>query len=1223
MASQNSIPSLDCYDTALCIIPPKSLWPPIDHLRSAYDPVYKEWPPHINIAYPFVPIQSLPRASELIVSRLQEDGSFSEFDMDLQIRLQSTGHYFDVKKNKVTFFVHDQYPKRVSQHERLRRLILESLHATQTSDVRQLYMTVGQGIGLYDPLNDSVIEKATQLPTTAWRIDKLYILIRKKDTTHFDRGIFSQMKVWGEIDLGSLTLLTMRDPIGFYEAGMTDYSADDRSTPAPAPASRPLTRLPYTFCPTKYKWQQIDPATQQVESAPESFTVSSYNVQAEFQYPPTRARYPIIVQNLLDGKALADILVLQEITDDFLSFLCKDIRIRENYPFVSNGPSDQTDIEPLPDHTNVVVLSKWPFSWDSLSLPISRKGSVIVRFSNIGKQEGGVFMPTILSALHFTSGFTDTSIEKKKIELEALINYLSKEYKWNPWILAGDFNIPTSLYTIEKAVKRKEINLHSRDDLSEFEMMLIDSNLVDAWTFSRVRYGDLPEPDGSSPDFDALGGEQGATFDPTANGLAADTVPDNLSWRPQRYDRILVRADAFTVTGFNMFGQSKRTLEADLNAENNSDASSNGQMSYGSDHWGIRCSLCISAGAPDQPPQIGNSLMPVEPDHTLSPLADILELTACLSQQSEFPSDIDIATRESALNLLKEVILQDKDSRNRGLPPYVIVPVGSYGLGVWSTTSDIDCLCIGPISPDLFFALAIQRLRKASSRGVKIFRRVDAQPGTILELGIGHIKVDLRYCSAASIAETWPDALTLPPTDPAFRLPAHVLAKLKPIRDLYHMRRTVPDLAAFRLAYRLIKCWATRRGIYAAKFGYLSGIQISILLTRVCKLLSHNNRPASTPTLIATFFTYYAGFDWKRDTVSDPFYYKHVKYVRTAQEPMAILGFHGPSVNTAQAATASTVHVISREFKRAESLLCPFKVTWSKFLGEDTGAMEFLKAYKTYVKITAQFWGVSLERGNSFVAWLESRCVPLLVDLSKQVAHMHPRIWPARFVNQDASEDDSEYEGYYLIGLEMGGSKGKPTTKEELRAAVDRIHAAVSKFEAETSADTKHFDPRSCWMGTAVLPRSRLGGLRLDSRDWGKYTAEAEDDDLGDSAFWASIEAEQQSEPQARKRQIVLPIRPAYDGKFRPAGDVLNRLRWDQDMDSGDYIVGYEDRFAGPMERSVDSWKSETTHEEFIPEHRILYFKRKSDGMIVWDRAQRCDEIFGTGVTSRKRQAKG
>lgn len=49
------------------------------------------------------------------------------------------------------------------------------------------------------------------------------------------------------------------------------------------------------------------------------------------------------------------------------------------------------------------------------------------------------------------------------------------------------------------------------------------------------------------------------------------------------------------------------------------------------------------------------------------------------------------------------------------------------------------------------------------------------------------------------------------------------------------------------------------------------------------------------------------------------------------------------------------------------------------------------------------------------------------------------------------------------------------------------------------------------------------------------------------------------------------------------------------------------------MEKALDTWKSEQTDEEFIPQHRILYFKRKSDSTVVWERRTRIDLLFGSG----------
>jgi hypothetical protein len=715
-----------------------------------------------------------------------------------------------------------------------------------------------------------------------------------------------------------------------------------------------------------------------------SLTVASYNVLAEFHHPPSKARYPLIVQNILQESILADILVLQEVTDDFLSYICQNDNVRKQYQYISNGPPGQCDIEPLPSHLNVVVFSKWPFSWKWLPFNRRHKGSIIVELANIGKQDGDVFLPTILATVHLTCGLTDGSVSSKKLELQAILTHLSKTYPQNPWVLTGDFNITTSAYTIEAALKKKAISSQTVAYLKGLENTLTQAGLVDAWTTARVTYGDFMD---SEQDFDRqteiFEGEQGATFDPTVNSLAAEIVGNGANNRPQRYDRILVKRDDFHVTGFARFGRRLGYLDEAtiVNMSDSEDAASH-KLSYASDHWGVRCSLTINRTGDDVSSDVTPTLSaPVHINSALNSLADVSELKNCLNALGVFPSEADVGKRKEAFELLKDVVLEKDITTARGKPAFVLVPVGSYGLGVWTASSDIDCLCIGPISSKTFFSLAVQRIRRAEHRGVMLRRRVNAHSGTMLELEVLDVKMDLQYCPSSIIAESWPHALRLPPTDPVFALPTQTLAKLKPARDMYYIRRTIPDYATFRTGCYLIRQWAKQRGIYSAKFGLLSGIQISVLLSRVCKLISHDGRSAPLPSILTTFFNHYANFDWSEQLAFDPFFHKQLRYVRTAREPMAILGFHSPTLNTALNASLPSVRTISNEFKRADGLLSQEGMNWTSFMSVSQGSAEFLAAFKTFIKIDTQFWGVSLEKGSSFVGWLESRCVMLLVGM--------------------------------------------------------------------------------------------------------------------------------------------------------------------------------------------------------------------------------------------------
>jgi poly(A) polymerase Pap1 len=215
------------------------------------------------------------------------------------------------------------------------------------------------------------------------------------------------------------------------------------------------------------------------------------------------------------------------------------------------------------------------------------------------------------------------------------------------------------------------------------------------------------------------------------------------------------------------------------------------------------------------------------------------------------------------------------------------------------------------------------------------------------------------------------------------------LAKLKPARDLFYLRRSIPDMTKYRVAHLFIKAWAQSRGLYTAKFGLLGGIHITSMLVPICKALANESEAASTADILASFFYHYSKFNWQTGIVFDPFYHLGLKYHRTFREPLCLLGWHGPSLNTASTASTSTVDALTSEFTRAAALLSQEDMTWGKFLGFELsetpssliekGAADFLASYRTYIKISARYWGSSQQKGRKYLGWLESRCISILV----------------------------------------------------------------------------------------------------------------------------------------------------------------------------------------------------------------------------------------------------
>lgn len=198
------------------------------------------------------------------------------------------------------------------------------------------------------------------------------------------------------------------------------------------------------------------------------------------------------------------------------------------------------------------------------------------------------------------------------------------------------------------------------------------------------------------------------------------------------------------------------------------------------------------------------------------------------------------------------------------------------------------------------------------------------------------------------------------------------------------------------------------------------------------------------------------------------------------------------------------------------------------------------------------------------------------------------------------------------------------SNSEDRKSAKQTLEKIVDRFLTQLRTDEKNYDASTSWVNVSFTSRHELQtrGLRLDDREWGDYAMEIEPDS-DDEEELDDLEDE---DAELRK----LPIRPKTTStsspisttKLRPASDVLSRLRWDPNLDPSEYIIGYEDRFLGAKEISLEKWKTEQTDEEFIPQHRILYFRRKFNdegdgkGEIVWERATRVDKLFGSGVGS-------
>lgn len=220
-----------------------------------------------------------------------------------------------------------------------------------------------------------------------------------------------------------------------------------------------------------------------------------------------------------------------------------------------------------------------------------------------------------------------------------------------------------------------------------------------------------------------------------------------------------------------------------------------------------------------------------------------------------------------------------------------------------------------------------------------------------------------------------------------------------------------------------------------------------------------------------------------------------------------------------------------------------------------------------------------------------------------------------------------------MIGLlRRSDLEEAPKSDEDRKLAQNQLTTILDRFAEQLRGNENFFDPSVAWADVSLVKRdAALGNLHTDMRQWGdnyfeedlsELEEEGDDDpsisagdlDLAVAAAEA-LKAEHAVAADEKARNLVSKGPGVLGKKLRPASDVLSRLRWDPNLNSRDYVVGYTDRFAGVKEIPLDKWKMEQTDEEFIPQHRIAYFKKRSDGRKVWDRAERRDELFASGVS--------
>ncbi|RDW68378.1 hypothetical protein BP5796_09035 [Coleophoma crateriformis] len=256
-----------------------------------------------------------------------------------------------------------------------------------------------------------------------------------------------------------------------------------------------------------------------------------------------------------------------------------------------------------------------------------------------------------------------------------------------------------------------------------------------------------------------------------------------------------------------------------------------------------------------------------------------------------------------------------------------------------------------------------------------------------------------------------------------------------------------------------------------------------------------------------------------------------------------------------------------------------------------------------YIKLSFQWTGYSELQGGLAVRELYRDLYDLVHAQQLRSTQSHLRLWPNALVAAEADVNDTPYEALYLVGIQ-------PTTPSDVQSAT----AAAMSLLAELS----HLAPMKDLLTHADLtpaPAAREQSLQPSMKTWPPRRANPPPE------LHTPEATQPRTRHQSQRASASAPTpRPHADGqqarKLRPALDVLNRLRYDPAYKLDDFVIGYLDRHAGVVEKPAGAWEVDSTCEEWVPQHKILYFRDekggKEGGGKVWEREARLDLVFGS-----------
>ncbi|CAL5025741.1 unnamed protein product [Urochloa decumbens] len=414
---------------------------------------------------------------------------------------------------------------------------------------------------------------------------------------------------------------------------------------------------------------------------------------------------------------------------------------------------------------------------------------------------------------------------------------------------------------------------------------------------------------------------------------------------------------------------------------------------------------------------------------TPADLESTAELEKLLHEAGLYESPEESAVREQVLRDLEAIV--DRWAKQltfqHGYPDAMVeaatalvVPFGSYRLGVHGRGSDIDALVVGPSFADRdhdFFVVLAAAL--AEDESVTHLQPVPGAHVPVMKLRFRGVHVDLVYASANHAVV--PRDLDLSDRSVLRGMDRVAARSLNGVRVAGEILRLVPNPAAFRTALRCVKHWARARGVYSNVSGFLGGVAWAVLVARVCQLYPN----AAPSMLVHRFFKVLAQWRWpapvmlsadiEHDAELGLPVWDGRRNPRDRAHLMPVITPAYPAMNCAYNVSHATQRIITEQIRDGDAAC--------REIAAGRGGWEllyrpfpFFGAHKSYLQVDAAVGGGEDEL-REWKGWVESRMRQLVAKVERDtcgqlLCHQNPHAYDA-----EPAHSGLQFTSSFFVGL--------------------------------------------------------------------------------------------------------------------------------------------------------------------------------------------------------------